>query len=82
MRIDLRVVPPFYGLFPRPPCGAQSPNYMAKPGTSWDPMILGNSVLQDKVLSATDCMLLQQRVVSELLDTAPKASVKDKWLGG
>jgi predicted TIM-barrel fold metal-dependent hydrolase len=62
--------------------GAQSPKYMAKPGTGWDPlMVFGNSVLQDKVLFATDCMLPAQRVVSELLDTPLKDSVKDKWLG-
>ncbi|MCP5367522.1 MAG: amidohydrolase [Hyphomicrobiales bacterium] len=62
--------------------GAQSPKYMSKPGTGWDPlMVFGNSVLQDKVLFATDCMLPAQRVVKELLEAPLKDSVKEKWLG-
>ncbi len=62
--------------------GAQSPQYIAKPGTGWEPLItFGNSVIQDKVLFATDAMLPPQRVVKELMEMPLKDSVKDKWLG-
>ena len=62
--------------------GAQSPKYIAKPGTGWDPLVVfGNSVIQDKVLFATDTMLPPQRVIQELRDMPLKDSVKDKWLG-
>jgi len=63
--------------------GAQSPKYIAKPGTGWEPLVtFGNSVIQDKVLFATDCMLPPQRVVEELMEMPfLKDSVKKKWLG-
>ena len=62
--------------------GAQSPRYIAKPGTGWEPLItFGNSVIQDKILFATDAMLPPQRVVRELMEMPLKDSVKDKWLG-
>ena len=62
--------------------GAQSPKYLAKPGTGWEPlMTFGNSVIQDKILFATDVMLSPQRVIAELYETPLKDSVKEKWLG-
>jgi hypothetical protein len=62
--------------------GAQSPKYIAKPGTGWEPLVVfGNSLLQDKVLFATDNMLPPQRVIRELRDMPLKDSVKEKWLG-
>ena len=62
--------------------GAQSPKYISKPGTGWEPLVVfGNSLLQDKVLFATDSMLSPQRVVKELMDMPLKDSVKEKWLG-
>lgn len=62
--------------------GGQSPKYIAKPGTGWEPLVVfGNSLLQDKVLFATDSMLSPQRVVRELMDMPLKDTVKEKWLG-
>lgn len=62
--------------------GAQSPKYIGKPGTGWEPlMTFGDSVLQDKVLFATDNMLPASRVVRELMELPLKDSVKEKWLG-
>ncbi len=62
--------------------GAQSPKYISKPGTGWEPLVTyGNSVIQDKVLFATDAMLPPQRVVKELMAMPLKDSVKEKWLG-
>lgn len=62
--------------------GAQSPKYIAKPGTGWEPLIaFGNSLLQDKVLFATDSMLPQKQVVAELKEMPLKDAVKEKWLG-
>lgn len=62
--------------------GAQSPKYIAKPGTGWEPLVVfGNSVLQDKVLFATDNMLSPVRVVKELQEMPLKDTVKEKWLG-
>jgi predicted TIM-barrel fold metal-dependent hydrolase len=63
--------------------GAVSPKYIGTPGTGWDPlMVYGNSLLQDKVLFATDNMLPPKRCVEELRALALKDAVKDKWLGG
>lgn len=63
--------------------GAQSPKYIAKPGTGWETLVtFGNTVIQDKVLFATDMMLPPQRVVAELKEMPLKESVKEKWLGG
>lgn len=62
--------------------GAQSPKYIAKPGTGWETLVVfGNSVLQDKVLFATDGMLPPQRVVKELMEMPLKDVTKEKWLG-
>jgi predicted TIM-barrel fold metal-dependent hydrolase len=62
--------------------GAQSPKYIAKPGTGWETLVVfGNSVLQDKVLFATDSMLPPQRVVKELMEMPLKDVTKEKWLG-
>ncbi len=62
--------------------GAQSPKYIAKAGTGWETLVtFGNSLLQDRVLFATDCMLPAARVVEELRQMPLKDSVKDKWLG-
>ena len=62
--------------------GAVSPKYIGTPGTGWDPlMVYGNSLLQDKVLFATDNMLPQKRCVEELQALPLKEEVKQKWLG-
>jgi len=62
--------------------GAVSPKYIGTPGTGWDPlMVYGNSLLQDRVLFATDCMLPHKRCVDELQALPLKDSVKKKWLG-
>jgi len=63
--------------------GAVSPRYIGKPGTGWEPlMVYGNSLLQDKVLFATDKMLPPKRCVDELRELPLKEEVKEKWLGG
>ncbi len=62
--------------------GAVSPKYIGTPGTGWDPlMVYGNSLLQDKVLFATDNMLPHKRCVEELQALPLKEEVKQKWLG-
>ncbi len=62
--------------------GAVSPKYIGTPGTGWDPlMVYGNSLLQDRVLFATDNMLPHKRCVEELRALPLKEEVKAKWLG-
>ena len=63
--------------------GAVSPKYIGTPGTGWEPlMVYGNSLLQDRVLFATDDMLPPKRCVDELIALPLKETVKEKWLGG
>jgi len=62
--------------------GAVAPKYIGTPGTGWDPlMVYGNSLLQDRVLFATDNMLPHKRCVEELKSLPLKQAVKEKWLG-
>jgi len=62
--------------------GAVAPKYIGTPGTGWEPlMVYGNTLLQDKVLFATDNMLPHQRCVAELRTLPLKDAVKEKWLG-
>lgn len=62
--------------------GAISPKYIGKPGTGWEPLLVyGNSLLQDRVLWATDSMLPVQRSLQELRELPLKPEVKEKWLG-
>lgn len=63
--------------------GAVSPKYIGTPGTGWEPlMVYGNSLLQDRVLFATDNMLPPKRCVDELRALPLKDVVIEKWLGG
>ncbi|MBM3118402.1 MAG: amidohydrolase [Chloroflexi bacterium] len=63
--------------------GAVAPKYIGTPGTGWEPlMVYGNSLLQDRVLFATDNMLPPKRCVEELRALPLKDVVKEKWLGG
>jgi predicted TIM-barrel fold metal-dependent hydrolase len=63
--------------------GAVAPKYIGTPGTGWEPlMVYGNSLLQDRVLFATDNMLPHKRCVAELKALPLKDDVKEKWLGG
>jgi predicted TIM-barrel fold metal-dependent hydrolase len=62
--------------------GAVSPKYIGKPGTGWEPLIVyGNSLLQDRVLFATDDMIPFKRAVDETRELPLKEEVKKKWLG-
>jgi predicted TIM-barrel fold metal-dependent hydrolase len=63
--------------------GAVSPKYIGTPGTGWEPlMVYGNrSLLEDRVLFATDSMLPFDRVISELKELPLKEETRDKWLG-
>ena len=62
--------------------GAISPKYIARPGTGWEPLLVyGRSLLQDRVLWATDCMLPFERSLSEARELPLPAEVIDKWLG-
>lgn len=62
--------------------GAVSPKYIGTPGTGWEPlMVYGNSLLQDRVLFATDNMLPHRRCVEEIKALPLKPDVKAKWLG-
>ena len=45
-------------------------------------IVYGNSLLQDRVLFATDDMLPHKRCVDELRALPLKDAVKEKWLGG
>mgnify|MGYP001093294306 CR=1 FL=1 len=63
--------------------GGISPKYIGTPGTGWDPlMVYGNSLLQDRVLFATDSVLPQKRCIEEIKALPLKDTVKGKWLGG
>ncbi len=62
--------------------GAVSPKYIGMPGTGWDAlMVYGNSLLQDRVLFATDNMLPPKRCIEEIMALPLKDKVKEKWLG-
>ncbi len=62
--------------------GAISPRYIAKPGTGWEPLLVyGQSLLQDRVLWATDCMLPFERSLAEARDLPIKPEALEKWLG-
>lgn len=62
--------------------GAISPKYIAMPGSGWEMLLrYGNSLLQDQVLFATDCMIPFARAVEELRALPLKEEVKRKWLG-
>jgi len=62
--------------------GAVSPKYIGTPGTGWEPlMVYGNTLLQDRVLWATDAMVPHGRCIEELRALPLKDSVKEKWLG-
>jgi len=62
--------------------GGVSPKYFGTPGSGWEPLMqYGNSLLQNQVLFATDCMLPHKRCVDELKALPLKEEVKKKWLG-
>ncbi len=63
--------------------GAVSPKYIGTAGSGWEPLMLyGNrSLLEDRVLFATDSMLPFARVIEELRELPLKPATKDKWLG-
>jgi predicted TIM-barrel fold metal-dependent hydrolase len=62
--------------------GAISPKYIGMPGTGWEPLLVyGNSLLQDRVLWATDAMVPHKRSIEELRALPLKDDVKEKWLG-
>jgi hypothetical protein len=62
--------------------GAVSPKYIGTPGAGWEPlMVYGNSLLQDRVLFATDDMIPWQRCIDEINALPLKDKVKEKWLG-
>ena len=62
--------------------GGIAPKYIAMTGTGWDPlMIYANSLLQDRVLFATDWPIIHfQRAVDELKNWPLKEEVKEKIL--
>jgi len=62
--------------------GAVSPKYIGMTGTGWEPlMVYGNSLLQDRVLFATDDMIPFKRCIEELNALPLKDKVREKWLG-
>ncbi len=63
--------------------GAVSPKYIGTAGSGWEPLMLyGNrSLVEDRVLFATDSMLPFARVIEELRELPLKPTTKDKWLG-
>jgi predicted TIM-barrel fold metal-dependent hydrolase len=61
--------------------GAVSPKYIGTPGSGWESLIrYGNSLLQDRVLFATDSMLPHKRCVEEIKALSLKQNTKVKWL--
>ena len=63
--------------------GAVSPKYIGTAGSGWEPLMrYGNSLLQDRVLFATDSIISWKRAVDELNELPLKEEVKKKWLGG
>ena len=63
--------------------GGVSPKYFDAPGSGWEPLMrYGNTLLQNQVLFATDCMLPPKRCIEELKTLPLKEEVKAKWLGG
>ncbi len=62
--------------------GGIAPKYIGKLGTGWEPLIVyGNSLLQDRVLFATDWPTMQfHRAVNEFKDLPFKEEVKEKIL--
>jgi uncharacterized protein len=63
--------------------GAVSPKYIGMPGSGWESlMVYGNSLLQDRILFATDGMLPHKRCIEEINALPLKEEVKAKWLGG
>lgn len=62
--------------------GAISPRYIARPGTGWEPLLVyGQSLLADRVLWATDCMLPFERSLAEARELPIKPEALEKWLG-
>jgi len=62
--------------------GAISPRYIARPGTGWEPLLVyGQSLLQDRVLWATDSMLPFARSLAEARELPIKPEALEKWLG-
>ena len=63
--------------------GAVAPKYIGTPGGGWEMLLqFGNTLLQDRVLFATDNMIPFQRAVDELRALPLKPEVTEKWLGG
>ena len=63
--------------------GAISPRYIAKAGTGWEPLLVyGQSLLQDRILWATDSMLPFSRSLEEARELPIKPEALAKWLGG
>ncbi len=62
--------------------GAIAPKYIEKPGTGWEPLLTyGNTLLQDRILFATDWPVMQfHRAVKEFQELPLKAEVKEKIL--
>jgi uncharacterized protein len=62
--------------------GALSPRYIARAGTGWEPLLVyGQSLLQDRILWATDCMLPFARSLAEARELPIKPEALEKWLG-
>lgn len=62
--------------------GAISPRYIAMPGTGWEPLLVyGQSLLQDRVLWATDSMLPFATSLEQARKLPIKPDVLTKWLG-
>lgn len=62
--------------------GAISPRYIAMPGTGWEPLLVyGQSLIQERVLWATDCMLPFGCSLAEAREVPIKPEALEKWLG-
>jgi predicted TIM-barrel fold metal-dependent hydrolase len=61
--------------------GGIAPMYLAKAGSGWEMLLaLGNNLLQDQIIFATDSMVPFERAVSEAQELPWKDDVKRKFL--
>lgn len=63
---------------------AVRPKYVGMPGSGWETLLqYGSTILQDRVLFATDWpMLPMKQSIEEMKGLPLKEEVKEKWLGG
>ena len=71
---------------PDPELAAHRPQYLAEPGTGWEPLLrFGQTTIAEKVLWGSGALLLQRPVadlVAEFRALPVRPAVMERWLGG